>query len=284
MTATPDPADWRELNRAHWDASTPVHVASDFYDLAGFRAGADPFAVRPWEPEELGPVDGRSLVHLQCHIGTDTLGWARRGARVTGVDLSPESVKAARKLAADIGAEGARFVESDVYAAPEALHGERFDIVYTGVGALVWLPDMAEWARVVARLLKPGGVFYISEFHPMKDVVAEDGRTLEGDYFGREPMVCTGGWTYTDGPALAEETTGVEFVHPLGDVVTALAAAGLRIELLRERDTTMFRRYPALVRGEDGLYRFPEDGAYAHLPLMYSLRATAPPARASETA
>src|SRR4051794_13740348 len=135
--------DWRAVNRALWDERVPIHVDSGFYDVAGFLAGGS--TLRAFEIDELGDIDGRSLVHPQCHFGLDTLSWARRGARVTGLDFSRPAVEAARDVAARGGLE-ARFVDADVYDAPQALDGERFDIVYTGLGALNWLPDVAAWA------------------------------------------------------------------------------------------------------------------------------------------
>jgi SAM-dependent methyltransferase len=148
-------AEGRAANRARWEEAVPHHVASDLYDLAGFRAGRDD--LRPFELIELGAVAGHDLVHLQCHLGTDTLSWARHGANVVGVDFAPAAVEAAAQLANDCGLP-AEFVCADVYDAPAALDGRTFDVVYTGIGALGWLPDIAGWAQVVARLLRPGGV------------------------------------------------------------------------------------------------------------------------------
>lgn len=269
-----DVANWREINRDNWDDRTRVHADSDFYDLPGFRAGRS--TLRPFEIAELGDVAGRSLLHLQCHMGQDTLSWARRGAHVTGLDLSGEAVRVARALAADTGLAGrARFVASDVYEAREALGGERFDIVYTGLGALVWLPDLTRWAEVVASLLNPGGVLYLVEFHPVTDMLDDDGRTVAHDYFDASGRVEDFAHTYTDGPPL-EKTVTVQWFHPLGEVITAVARAGLRVEFLTEHATTLFQRYPVLQRDEhDGsTYRFPD--GQPRVPLMYSLRAAAP--------
>jgi SAM-dependent methyltransferase len=262
--------DWLRLNRENWNDRTRVHAASQAYDLPGFRAGAS--TLRDFEPAELGEVSRRRLVHLQCHMGQDTLSWARRGAEVTGVDFSDEAIRTARALAADIGVEDrARFVVSDVYGAASALGGERFDIVYTGIGALVWLPDLTRWAKVVASLLNEGGVLYLVEFHPVTDMLDEDeGRTVAHDYFDDQPMVEDFAHTYTDGPPLTKTVT-VQFLHPLGEVISAIAAAGLRIDFLHERDHTLFPRYPVLEPTKTG-YRFPP--GRPRIPLMYSLRAT----------
>jgi SAM-dependent methyltransferase len=265
-----DAVDWRGLNRANWDDRVPVHLASEFYDLDGFRAGAG--SLRPFEVAEAGDVAGKRLVHLQCHVGLDTLSWARNGALVTGLDFSAPAIEAARSLAADLDI-GASFVTADVYDAVTALGGRRFDIVYTGIGALVWLPDLARWARVVAALLEPGGFLYLVEGHPFAQVLDEaEGTAVLLDYFDDGPQVEDYPYSYTDGPALAH-TRSVQFQHPLGQVVTALAAAGLRIDFLNEHDFDTFQRFRALER-HGGQYRFPE--GHSRIPMMYSLRAARP--------
>ncbi|RKT56167.1 class I SAM-dependent methyltransferase [Saccharothrix australiensis] len=260
--------DWLRLNRENWDDRTSVHAASEYYDLPGFRAGRS--TLRAFEVAEVGDVTGKSLLHLQCHMGQDTLSWARLGARVTGLDFSPEAVGTARALADETGLD-ARFVVSDVYEARAALGRERFDVVYTGFGALVWLPDVWRWAEVVASLLADGGFLYLAEFHPFTDVVDEDGRTLAHDYFHGDGEVYDYPLTYTDGPPLTR-TRSVQWQHPLGDVVTALVRAGLRIDFLHEHDVTLFQVFATLRRAEDGTYRYPD--GHPRLPLTYTLRAT----------
>ncbi|MDQ3636616.1 MAG: class I SAM-dependent methyltransferase, partial [Actinomycetota bacterium] len=174
---------WRETNKASWDERVPIHVGGEFYGVEGFRAGEE--HLRPFELEEMGDVSGKELLHLQCHFGKDTLSWARHGARVTGLDFSAPAVEAAGKLAAEIGIE-AEFVRSDVYEANEALGGRTFDVVYTGLGALNWLPDITRWAGVVAGLVRPGGFLYLAEFHPFANVFGDDDLTVEHDYFHTE--------------------------------------------------------------------------------------------------
>ncbi|MEV6977486.1 class I SAM-dependent methyltransferase [Kitasatospora sp. NPDC093806] len=270
MTKPPVPADWRAANRANWDERVPIHTASDFYDIPGFVAGKD--VLRPFELAEVGDVDGKTLLHLQCHIGLDTLSWARRGATVTGLDFSEPAVAAATEVAERIGATTARFVASDVYDAVGALGGQTFDVVYTGLGALCWLPDIDRWARTAAALVAPGGFLYLAEFHPFADTLAEDGRTVETDYFERGPTVWDETYTYTDGEQVTGATVTVEWQHGIGDVVSALASQGLRIEFLHEHDFTLFARFPVLE--QDGGYRFPPGHPAA--PLMYSIRASRP--------
>ena len=261
--------DWRGLNKALWDERVPIHVGSPFYDVAGFRAGGDP--LRSFELDEVGDVSGRSLVHLQCHFGLDTLSWARHGARVTGLDFSEPAIEQARALAGELGLE-ARFVAADVYDAVEALGRERYDVVYTGLGALVWLPDLDRWARTVASLLAPGGFLDLAEFHPFADTLdEEEGRTVAFDYFDAEPRVWTEPGTYAELSAPTEHNTSVEWAHGLGTVVTAIANAGLRIEFLHEHDHTLFERFTTLEKRPDGTYHLPAERP--RIPLMYSLRA-----------
>ncbi|MER7706726.1 methyltransferase [Kitasatospora sp. NPDC097605] len=271
MKKIPTPADWLAANRANWDGRVPVHVASDFYDVPGFVEGKE--SLRDFELAEVGEVSGKSLLHLQCHFGQDTLSWARHGATVTGLDFSRPAVETATELAGRIGMDSARFVVSDVYEAVAALDGQRFDIVYTGLGALCWLPDLTRWARTVASLLAPGGFLYLAEFHPFGDILAEDGRTVEYDYFHAEGRVWDEPGTYTDGEvASTVPAVTVDWQHGIGEVVSALVAAGLRIEFLHEHDFTVFARFPVLEH--DGVFRLPE--GQPRVPLMYSLRASRP--------
>ncbi|RKE22914.1 bifunctional 2-polyprenyl-6-hydroxyphenol methylase/3-demethylubiquinol 3-O-methyltransferase UbiG [Streptomyces sp. TLI_171] len=250
-----DWSEWAELNRANWDERVPVHLDGSFYDIPAFVAGAA--ALRDFELAEVGEVTGKRLLHLQCHLGLDTLDWARRGAAVTGLDFSEPAVAEAAKLAARIGADSARFVVSDVYGAVAALGGETFDVVYTGMGALNWLPDLAGWARTAAELVRPGGFVYLAEFHPVAELVAEDGRTLVEDYFDRHPAVLDVPTSYADPDSRLTATRTVQWRHGVGDVVSALAAAGLRLEFLHEHAHGHFALPPG-----------------PRIPLVYSLRAT----------
>jgi SAM-dependent methyltransferase len=262
---------WREKNRAMWDAKAPLHVSSPLYDVAGFKAGAT--RLRRHEIEDLGDVAGKALIHLQCHFGLDTLSWARLGAGVVGVDFSGPAVRAARKLAEEIGVP-AEFVLSDVYDAPAAVGHRAFDIVYTGGGALCWLPDMERWAQVVFDLLRPGGQLYLFEFHPIKwifDPAETREPIIRDDYFSPAEGFPDGGVTYADASIPAAATPTVQWNHPLGEVVTALVRAGLAIDSLRELDHDLLRQWDFMESGEDRMYRMPK--GRASLPLMYVLRA-----------
>ncbi|MFC8645659.1 class I SAM-dependent methyltransferase [[Kitasatospora] papulosa] len=270
----PTPEDWHEINRARWDERVPIHAAGDFYGLDAFLAGRD--ALRDFELAEVGDVTGRTLLHLQCHIGLDTLSWARHGAaHVVGLDFSGPAVETARGLARslELPADRAAFVAADVYDAAQAVPDSSYDIVYTGLGALNWLPDVTRWAEVAASLVAPGGFLYLAEFHPFTDCLDDEmGSTVTYDYFSREAWVDDSPGTYADLDAVTVHNRSVEWQHPVGEVVSALAAAGLRIEFLHEHDASLFPRYQVLKRGGDGYYRFPSDRP--RIPMMYSIKAS----------
>jgi SAM-dependent methyltransferase len=265
--------EWIETNRANWDERVPIHVSGEFYDVAAFKAGQE--RLRPFELSEVGDVAGKDLVHLQCHFGIDTLSWALHGARVVGLDFSAPAVEAARGLAGELDLD-AEFVEANLYDAVEALGGRTFDIVYTGLGALIWLPDIRRWAKIVAELLRPGGFLYLAEFHPITYVFGDKDLTIVNDYFGgEEPNVWDDQGTYADLEAETVHNRTYEWNHTLGDVVSAVIEAGLNVELLSEHDYTLFPAWPFLVKSGFDTYRLPE--GMPKLPLMYSLRARKPP-------
>lgn len=253
--------DYRTVNRANWNERAPAHAASPDYDFDRFAA--DPghlSSVVRFDLPRLGDVDGLRGVHLQCHIGTDTISLHRLGARMTGLDFSDASIAQARRLAAETGA-GVDFVEADVYDAAQVLEPGAFDLVYTGVGALCWLPDLGRWARVVAELLRPGGRLFLREGHPMLWALADpraDGLlAVEYPYFVRpEPTVWTEPGTYV--------ATDVEFTHNethnwnhgLGELITALFDAGLELTMLQEHDSAPWDALPGMmVRDEHGEWR-----------------------------
>lgn len=263
---------WRELNLASWDERVPLHLEGSFYDIPGFLEKRD--VLRDFEIAEVGDVTGLDLVHLQCHFGQDTLSWAAHGARVSGLDFSGPAVEAARGLAAGLGVE-ADFVQADVYDAVGAFEGRTFDVVYTGFGALVWLPDLARWARIVSDLLRPGGFLYLSEFHPFTNLLDDEtGAVVSHDYFDEGAKVWDEPGTYADETAQTQNNITVSWDHTLGSVVSAIAGAGLRIEFLHEHENTLFPRYRNLKAGPDGIYRRPEGSP--RIPMMYSIRASKP--------
>lgn len=269
-------------NRRLWDEWTAVHASSDHYDVEGFKRGtrhrevdAGPgIRVRRYEVAELGDVRGRDLLHLQCHFGIDTLSWARLGARVTGVDFSEPAIQLANGLAEELGLD-ARFVHSTVEDLPEHLTGD-FDVVYTSRGAIWWLRDLGRWAEVIVRFLRPGGVFYMTEFHPFAQSLDDEGDDPRprNPYFPHpEPQAFPTTASYAAPHRDGRELTEHGWAHSLGEVVTALAEAGLRIEFLHEFDSTDFRMAPWLEEVSTGVWRLRSD-IEGELPLMYSVKAT----------
>jgi SAM-dependent methyltransferase len=269
----PDERDYMETNRLHWDETVAIHAASEFYGVASFKSGRS--TLMRIERDEVGDVRGKTLLHLQCHFGLDTLSWARYGATVTGVDFSPRAIALAQSLATEIGI-GARFIEANVYDLPRVLP-EQFDVVFTSYGALCWLPDLPEWARVAAGCLKPGGVFYVIDGHPaayMLDLEASDGEMkLRYSYFGSdEPLMWEDDDDYTGAQVQFEHKRTYEFTHGLGEIVTSLIDAGLQVEFLHEFPLCAWQAMPGMVRGDDGYYRLPGD----KVPFLFSLRARKP--------
>ncbi|MEO8422779.1 MAG: methyltransferase [Actinomycetota bacterium] len=264
--------EFLESNRELWDEWTDIHESSDFYRLEEFRA--DGIRLRDYELEQVGDVHGKSLLHVQCHFGIDTLSWARLGANVTGADFSPKAIALATRLASDLGLD-ARFVESNVYDLPERLEGT-FDVVYTSRGALNWLPDIRGWARVVAHFVAPGGIFFITEAHPIAWTLGEEmPPTFRYDYWERaEPEVFDVEGSYADPTADVKTEREYSWNHGLGEIVTALVDAGLTIELLREYPFSAWDM-GFTVEGPDGTWVKPET-VEGDLPLFYSLRARKP--------
>ena len=264
-----------EANRRHWDEIVPIHVESRFYDVAGFREGQS--KLKPVEREELGDVRGQSLLHLQCHFGLDTLSWAREGAAVTGVDFSERAIEVARALAGETGIS-ASFVEADIYELPERLEGQ-FDIVFTSYGVLCWLPDIGRWSRVAAHFVRPGGTFYMVEYHPFAgvfdDAAGVAGLHVRYPYFpSGEPLRFEDDGSYADTTAKIENRVTHEWPHPLSEVVTALIEAGLGIDFVHEFAFTTDVFCPFMEEKGDGSVRLKEhDGS---VPLLFSIKASKP--------
>ncbi|MHB8467102.1 MAG: class I SAM-dependent methyltransferase [Acidimicrobiales bacterium] len=262
-------------NRANWDDRVPIHLASSFYDIDGWLAGSR--RPRQRELDALGDVRGLDLVHLQCHIGIDTLAFATDGARVTGLDFSPAAIVQARQLATRAGmAERARFVEANVLDAGATLAPETYDIVYVSLGALTWLPSVERWAAQVAALLRPGGRLYLHDGHPLAWALADDDVRIAHTYFEeRDPYVDDRDVTYTDGEGRVAHTRSYEWNHSIGEIVTAVIDHGLQIDRLVEHDWTVFAQFPWLVAGGEDRWELPPDRP--RMPLSFTLLAHRPP-------
>jgi SAM-dependent methyltransferase len=282
MSADEPIPPYLEVNRAWWDERAPLHAGpGSGYDLDGFRRHPD--RLHAIELDEVEDVAGKTLLHLQCHIGTDTLSWATRGATVTGVDFSPPALEVARRLAGDLGMEDrARFVESDVYRLPEVLDGT-FDVVFASWGAINWLPDIARWFRVAAHFVAPGGIVYLADGHPTAWIFNDDPATpadlrVTYPYFTTlEPIGYVGpeetGSYAVPGVKTTHNDTH-EWAHPLAAIVGAAIDADLVIELLHEHAAVPWLFFPFLVAGGDGLYRLPD--GMPSFPLAFSIRARKP--------
>ncbi len=266
--------EYFEANRRRWDEVVGIHTKSTTgaYRLDEFRNGAEVLA--PIEAAEIGDVTGKNLLHLQCHFGLDTLSLARRGATVTGLDFAPRAVAAARALSAETGVPGT-FVEGNLHDAPELIDGQ-FDVVYVTWGAINWLPDIRRWAEIVAHFLAPGGYLYLLEGHPAVLALeqVEDGRLVPTyPYFqGSEPLTFDDQTTYTGDTDTLKNSRSYEWIHPIGEVVTALIDAGLTLDFLHEHDRLVWKLFPSMVTDEDGTERLPPE--VPSLPLAFSVRAT----------
>lgn len=262
------------VNLANWEQRAPAHAKSPDYAVDKFVA--DPAFlsdVVTFDLPRLGDLRGLRGVHLQCHIGTDTISLARLGARMTGLDFSPAAVTEARRIAQAAGAE-VDYVQSDVYAAADVLPRESFDLVFTGIGALCWLPDVRRWAQTVAALLKPGGRLFLREGHPMMWAMHEDDPSrLAYPYVETaEPLVFDepGSYVATDQDFTANVSHS--WNHGLGETVTALLDAGLRLTMLQEHDSVPWKAFTqGMVAGDLGEWRLAEHRE--RLPLTYTLQA-----------
>ena len=262
-------------NKELWNNWTHLHVQSKMYDVPGFKAGKIPLdsVVRAG----VGDVAGKSLLHLQCHFGLDTLSWARLGARVTGVDFSDQAIAQARALSAELNIP-AEFICCNLYDLPENLAGQ-FDIVFTSHGVLSWLPDLNAWGRLVAHFLKSGGKFFIAEAHPFAYVFDDENSAELRVRYPYYPKPLPDRFELNGSYASEEEFHGVEYAwtHSMSEIVTALISAGLRVDELQEYSYLPWKMFPFMEQGTDGWWRLPE--RFPGLPLMFSLQAIKPDLR-----
>lgn len=225
--------------------------------------------------QSVGGVKGKSLIHLQCHMGMETLSWARLGADVVGLDFSRPAIDKAKRLRDELGLKAEFYCES-LYDAPEAV-GRRFDIVFQSIGSICWLPDLKGWARVVAGMLNDGGRYVLNECHPFSDILEQPPGTshLEprNTYFGNEGVAFDEDGTYADPDATFEHNKTIEYIYPLGDVVTSLIEAGLTIDRLSESPLCVFPRYPMMDYVAPDTWELPEP-LRGKLPISYTLVAS----------
>ena len=253
-------------NKETWDKKVAVHAASKFYDVEAFKKGES--SLNSFELEALGDVSGKSLLHLQCHFGQDTLSWSRMGAKCTGVDISEEAIKLARDLNNELK-QNAQFICCNVLDTSEYV-SEKFDIIFTSYGVIGWLPNLKHWAKMISERLKPGGVFYMVEFHPIAWMF---------DYLENPPKLKYG---YQQQESIYEEYKGTyanensEIVskeygwnHGLGEVINSLAQAGLEIEYLREHDESPYDIFPNLIKTKADFYEMPSK----LYPLIFEVKA-----------
>jgi SAM-dependent methyltransferase len=259
--------EYFETNRKTWNEKVKIHTESEFYNLEGFKKGAS--SLNTYELEALGDVNGKSLLHLQCHFGQDTLSWARLGATCTGVDLSDEGIAFAEALSQEL-ALPANFVCCNVLDTSNFIT-ETFDIVFSSYGTIGWLPDLQPWGQMIAQRLKPGGIFYIVEFHPivwMFDYQNGASKMRYG-YHQSEAIYEEYEGTYADSSSkMVSKEYG--WNHGLGEVISALTMAGLRVNYLKEQDESPYDVLPDLIQQENGLY-VTKDRLY---PLLFELKVT----------
>lgn len=264
--------DYLETNKEHWDAMVDAHWESDFYDVQGWLAGKD--SLGAIELGMLPELQDKRLLHLQCHFGQDTLSLARRGAVVTGADLSSRAIERADELAGLAGLQGS-FVHSDVYSLPQHLDAAAgYDVVFTSWGTIGWLPDLERWASVIDHFLAPGGAFVFAEFHPVIWMF-DDARTkLEYSYFKRDAIVDHNEESYS-GDAKAA-TSEVSWNHSLAEVIGALLGRGFTLEAFDEYDHGHHNCFADSVEVGPGKVQI--KGYEGVLPVSYALRARKPKA------
>jgi SAM-dependent methyltransferase len=267
-----DETNYFEVNKDTWNKKVAIHAQSEMYDLEAFKLGK--CSLMPYEKHALGDVRNKSLLHLQCHFGQDTLSWTRLGAKTVGVDISDEAIKLARQLNTELDLN-AKFVCCNVLETSQHVH-EHFDIVFTSYGVIGWLPDLKPWAKTIAERLKPGGFFYMVEFHPivwMFDYTTENPE-MKYHYNQDEVIYEEYEGTYTDNPLDGAPSKMVSkeygWNHGLSEVINALLEAGLTLSFLNEYDESPYNVLPDLVKTSNDMYR----QRHALYPLIFELKAT----------
>jgi 2-polyprenyl-3-methyl-5-hydroxy-6-metoxy-1,4-benzoquinol methylase len=255
-----------EANKEGWNKRTGVNRDSAFYDLASFKGGKS--SLNKVELEGVGDVEGKLLLHLQCHFGMDTLSWARKGAVATGIDISNDAIDLAKELSKEINVP-ADFICCNLYDLPEHLN-RKFDIVFTSYGVIGWLPDLDKWASIVSHFLKPGGTFFLAEFHPVVWMMDEDFKYIKYAYHNAETIAETQTGSYADRYADIQYEE-FSWNHSLSEVINALLKHGLQLQHLNEFPYSFYNCFNNMQQGTDGFYRV--RGLEDKLPMMYSLKA-----------
>ena len=263
-----------EENKKSWNKRTAIHKDSVFYDLASFKKGKS--SLNKIELEELGDVKDKTLLHLQCHFGMDTMSWAREGAIATGIDLSDEAIKLAKEINEELKLN-AKFICANVYdltdaekVPPKEGFRDAFDIVFTSYGTIGWLPDLDKWAEIVTHFLKPGGTFYIADFHPVLWMMDENFEHIKYNYFNTEVITEEISGTYSDRTAPIKSIEH-GWNHPFSEIITALLKHNLQIQLFNEFTYSPYKCFNNLEQGEDGMWRI--KGMDEKMPMMYSIKA-----------
>jgi 2-polyprenyl-3-methyl-5-hydroxy-6-metoxy-1,4-benzoquinol methylase len=255
-----------DTNKDLWNRRTIVHKDSAFYDLAGFKSGAN--LLTPIELNEVGNVKGKPLLHLQCHFGLDTMSWSRLGAKCTGVDLSDEAIKLAKEINNEVGLD-AEFICCNVYDTSDHVK-ELFDIVFTSYGTIGWLPDLQPWAKVIKERLKPGGLFYIADFHPVVWMFDDDFTHIKYYYENKELIVTENLPTYTGDKEIIKSKE-YSWNHSISEVLNALIKAGLQIESFNEYMYSPYANFANSVETAKGQWQI--KGMEGKIPMVYSVKA-----------
>jgi SAM-dependent methyltransferase len=274
--------DAKEINRIHWEDRAEIHArdSTGFYRIAEFRAGAD--TLTPIETAELGNVSALRVLHLQCHLGLDTLSLARRGATVTGLDFSAKAIGFARQLSAETELR-ATFVEGDVHDVRDLIAGT-FDRVFATWGIFCWIPDVTSWICCAASMLHPGGRLYIADDHPtaaqLEEQPGPDGRprlvvTEPWRTTSNAPVEYHAAQSYTGDAAQIDHTANHQWPHELSAFINGIVDGGLSLSFLHEHDRVPWRRFPSMERAEAGLWRLPANAP--GVPLAFSLLASRRP-------
>ena len=259
--------DYIAINKETWNKRTVIHVDSDFYDNANFIKGKS--SLNDFELNLLGNIEGKSILHLQCHFGQDTISLTRMGATATGVDLSDKGIETAKDLAIKTNSD-AQFICCNIYDLPQHLN-EKFDIVYTSYGTIGWLPDMDKWANIVSQFLKPKGKFIIVEFHPAVWMYDDDFEKIKYSYFNEEPIIEKTEGTYTDQNAPIKQEC-ITWNHPISEVMNSLLKQNLSINSFDEFDYSPYDCFNKTIEFAPGKFRIEHLGK--KLPMVYALVAS----------